>query len=80
MAQASQDLISIRELRELAGRFFDVLESHGFSDIKVARSEYFTTFSIEAFDMDGQAVVAGDVWDDLEDVRKELPQHRDGDS
>ena len=69
MAEAA---IKISELRELANGLFDLLEGQGVDRIDVRQSRYWKVFFTDTFDLSPPALMMGDVFDDLKDVRAEV--------
>ncbi|WP_256750321.1 hypothetical protein [Mesorhizobium sp. Mes31] len=73
----AEGAIKISELRELAIGLFDFLEGQGFDCIDVKQSQYWKVYFADAFDLSPPALVMGDVYDDLNDVRAEVKGSND---
>jgi hypothetical protein len=65
------ELVNAKEIRRLAIRLFDLLETKGISQIRVEDSQYWTVFPEAKESAERPSPVMGDVMDDLEDLRAE---------
>ncbi|HEV2901327.1 MAG TPA: hypothetical protein VGX71_26495 [Pseudaminobacter sp.] len=69
---AEEIVIDVSEMRHLADRLFDVLESRGKTRIKVPKAPYWMVFAADVFNVEPPALVTGDAEDDLMDARSDL--------
>jgi hypothetical protein len=69
---SDETVITISDIRMLANRLCDILESKGQTAVRVTNRHYWTIFVDDAFNAQEPHPALGDVVDDFADARQEL--------